>query len=440
MIADIEAVRDLLRGTYKQGADNGNWAAISRSFAHFNYIRSMGGVTLASLGDPFRTAMVHGLMPYMQTVGQLMTNMKAVKMSVKEAQLAGQVMERQTAHTLMTMNEMMDPLSTRGPVESFLANMSNIASTWNGIRLWTDGNKAVTSVITLNRLLGNATTIAEGRALKPLEKEYMAFLGIDEPTALKIADHFKKHGDTIDKVRVANTDKWVKEDGSVDSETVAVFRAALNKDVNSTIVQRSVGDIPLFAHTPTGRMLFQFKSFALASHQRVLMRGLQEDQARFIGGMIALTAMGMATVYLRAVAGNTLSKLPDFEKNPGWWVAEGFDASGVAAVAMEMSNMFEKTAGAAGVNFNPVKSALTALDEGSTQSTKTMNRDLGGMLLGPSFGLAEDVVKGYGGAAINIAKGEDVTQGQKNAMERPIPFQSFLGPRQLLRYVINPRE
>ena len=543
MITDIEAVRDLLRGTFKQGADNGNWAAFSRSLSHFNYIRSMGGVSLASLPDPIRIAMVHGLSDYMQTVPQLWRNTKGIKASVKEAKLADQVTERARAHTIMVMSEINDPLSTRGPIEAFLANMSNVASTWNGIRIWTDFNKGATSVLTQNRILGNVLTMAgtdvgptpvkpgmvrfyhgadamtgggkrwvstdpeyarnfrsqgtpkdvyyvdipkghpdevAARAwdeideqggtnmvgrynhaelpsewtsrfvplkgqrqpgkLKPDELEYMAYLGIDEVNANKIADYFRTHGETIDKVRVANTEKWLKEDGSLDNETISVYRAALNKDVNSTIVQRSVGDIPLFAHTPTGRLLFQFKSFALASHQRVLMRGLQEDQVRFLGGMIALTAMGMVTVYLRALAGGTLSKLPDFEKNPGWWIAEGFDASGTWALLMEGSNMTEKALASAGADFNPVKSAMTAFDEGSAQSTKAMNRDLFGMLAGPTVGVGEDVIKGLGGAAVNIVKGEDVTQGQKNAAERLVPFQSFLGPRQLLRYVVNPRE
>jgi hypothetical protein len=34
-------------------------------------------------------------------------------------------------------------------------------------------------------------------------------------------------------------------------------------------------------------------------------------------------------------------------------------------------------------------------------------------------------------------KGEDVTQGQKNAAERLLPFNSYLGLRQMLRYLIN---
>lgn len=37
-----------------------------------------------------------------------------------------------------------------------------------------------------------------------------------------------------------------------------------------------------------------------------------------------------------------------------------------------------------------------------------------------------------------LIDGEEITQGQKNAAERLLPLNSYLGIRQILRYVVNP--
>ncbi len=57
-----------------------------------------------------------------------------------------------------------------------------------------------------------------------------------------------------------------------------------------------VGDVPLFANTPSGRALIQFRSFALAANQRVLLRGLQEEKGKFWGGVTGMAAIG-ALIY-----------------------------------------------------------------------------------------------------------------------------------------------
>jgi hypothetical protein len=178
--------------------------------------------------------------------------------------------------------------------------------------------KSVATVMTQNRILGD---VGRFDAIKDKERAYLAFLGINRDMAERINRQFAAHGESVDGVRVANTQEWT------DEAARRAYRAAINKDVDSIIVQKSVADVPLFAHTPTGRMVLQFKSFMLASHQRVLLRGLQEDQARFVGGVLALTGVGMMITWLKAVSGGTTDKLQDIQANPGWWVAEGLRAS-----------------------------------------------------------------------------------------------------------------
>jgi hypothetical protein len=460
--ADIEALRDILRGTHDSVGQDGNFARIARAFNHVNYIRSMGEVVLSSITDPVRIAMVVGLREYMSGTRQLMTNLKAIKASVAETRLAGNALERVSGGALATITDIMDPHSTRGPIEAFLENMTNVASKWNGIRLWTDMNKAWASVLIQNRIIKNALDFDN---LKPKEKTYMHYLGIDRDMAQRIKTEFSGreagltgladpestarteallarsggerptgaisrggHGENIDGVHVANTEKWS------DREAVRTFRAALNKDLDSIIVTKSVADVPLFATTPAGRMLLQFKSFALASHQKVLIRGLQEDGSRFVGGLVAMTATGMLLTYLKAISGNRPEVQEKALTNPGWWIGEGLDRSGILSVPMELANGFEK-----GVGFNPIKSPLKAFDPEGSISQKNQNRNIAGALLGPSVGLVEDV-RTVATIPGTLSEGADVTKGQKGAAERVLPFNSYYGLRQMIRYLFNPPE
>ncbi len=424
-IGDLEAMRDMLRGTDpSNGKVEQNFKRIIRSVNHVNYLRSMGEVALASLSETVRPAMVHGLMPYMQTIGHLATNLKGIKLSVAEAKQAGNIIDGVLGHRLATLADINDPYASRGPIEAFLENMTNFASKWNGIGMLTDMQKSIASVMTQDRILKNAGSYAEA---KPVEKRYLAYMGIDQSMAERIAAQFAAHGEDANGVKVANTEKWT------DDVARRTYRAAINKDLDSIITTKGVADTPLFANTPTGRAMLQFKSFALASHQRVLLRGLQESPTRFLGGLIAMSSIGMLATWLKAVSGNRTEKLQDFAKNPGWWISEGIDKAGIFAVPMELANTFEKATG-----LNAIKTPMKAFDEGSAISQKNQNRSLMGSIAGPSAGLVDDVSSVLG-VPNQLYKGEEVTKGQKNAAERLLPFNSYLGVRQLLRYVVNPQ-
>jgi hypothetical protein len=422
-VRDIEGVRDLLRGTYKLNEWERNFGRIARVANMFNYIRSMGQVVLASLPEAYRTAMVHGLQPTMATAMKALTSRDAFRMSVNEAKLAGNIGERALSHRLATLAEIGDFYTSRGPVEKFMANMTEVASTWNGIRIWTDWAKMVASVQTQHRVLEAAGAWARD-GVNPTDRRYLAYLGIDQSMASRINAQFADHGEVADGVRVANTERWT------DLQAVRAYRAAINKDIDTQIVTRSVADIPLFANTPLGRMLFQFNSFNLASHQRVLLRAMQEGPARLVSGVVAMTSIGMAIVYLRALAGNRLDTLPDFAENPGYWLSQGLDQSGLAALPMQLANASELLTGV-----NPIKAAFTAFDKTLAGSQRLRNRNLMSVL-GPTAGLAQDV-QAVTTIPARVAKGGDVTPAQRAAAERLLPFNSYVGMRQMLRYVVN---
>lgn len=424
-IVDVEALRDLIRGTYKRRENSTNYARVARVAGTINYLRALGGVTVSSLTDVARHVMVHGLDGVMRDgIVPLISNIKAAGLSIEEARIAGAVTERTLNTRLATWADLTDPYSFSSPFEKFMENTAAGFSRVNGLVYWNDFQKSFASIITQNRILRNAV---DGAKMSKRNRNYMAYLGIDDDVAAKIAEQFQKHGSIEEGgVRVAGTDLW-------DSDPAAqwakrVYRAALNKDIDTTIITKGIGDVPLFANTPTGRLFLQFKGFALASHQRALMRGLSEDKAGFVSGMLLASTVGMMIYALKSFESN---RVEDISDNPGRWIAEGVDRSGMLALAFEANNTIEKSLGIGAYG------ALAALFPNADQDGKAsryMVRSTAAALAGPTADFIDTAVRGVS-AIRDAGTGEGLTEGDINAFRRLAPGASLPGIRSFIEYI-----
>lgn len=415
-IRDIEALRDMLRGTYLARENSTNYARVARVAGTVNYLRLMGGVTLSSLADISRHVMVHGFGNVMRDgLVPLIGNLRSFKMAVAEARLAGAVTERLLNTRLATWADLTDPYSVSSPFERFMDNTATGFSKLNGLVYWNDFHKSFASVITQNRVLRG---VGKFDGLGQREKAYLAYLGIDADMAGRIAKQFEKHGsEEAGGVRVAGSDDWD------DEWARRVYRAAINKDVDSTIITKGVGDVPLFMHTPTGRLLTQFKSFAIASHQRALMRGLQERPMGFLSGTMLAVSTGMLIYYLKSIETNR-----PMSDNPGRWIAEGLDRSGLFSIAFEVNNTVEK---AFGVGAYGALAAMFPEASQSGKSSRYLNRGMVETLAGPTAALVDTVV-----AAGNAIKpdGSGWTESEINTVKRLMPGLTLPGIRSLVEY------
>jgi hypothetical protein len=420
-VRDIEALRDMIRGTYLARENATNFARVARVAGTLNYIRVLGGVTLTSLTEVARHVMVHGLSGVMlDGLVPLMRNLKGFKMSAEEGRIAGAVTERLLNTRMATWADINDPYSVGSPFERFMDNTAAGFSRLNGLVYWTDFQKSFASVVTQNRVLrgsGNYTGIGKR------EKAYLAFLGIDEGMAARIQRQFDKHGTIEDGgIRVAHTDDW---DDEVARRT---YRAAIIKDVESIVVTKGVGDVPLFAHTPTGRMLLQFKGFAMASHQRALMRGLQERPMGFVAGTMMATTVGMMVYWLKSMEAN---RAEDISDNPGRWIAEGLDRSGMFSIAFEANNTVEK---AFGIGAYGAFAKLFPEADQSGKASKYLQRGVVESLMGPTGALVDGIV-----AAGNAMKPDGQwSEGEINSIKRMLPGATLPGIRSLVEYVGMP--
>lgn len=417
-IRDLQALRDMIRGSYLAQENATNFARVARVAGTVNYLRLMGGVVLSSLADVARHVMVHGLSGVMTDgLVPLIRNTRGFRMSVAEARTAGAVSERLLNTRLATWADITDPYSVSSPFERFMDNAAAGFSRLNGLVYWNDFQKSFASVITQNRVLKG---VGNYGGLREKERAYLAFLGIDRDMAARIARQFERHGTVEDgDIRVAHTDDW---DDEIARRT---YRAAINKDVDSTIVTKGVGDVPLFMSTPTGRLLGQFKSFALASHQRALMRGLQERPMGFVAGTMFAATVGMFIYWLKSVEAN---RQDDISDNPGRWIAEGLDRSGIFSIAFEANNTVEKAFGIGAYG------ALAAMFPGSEQTGKASRyatRSVTEALVGPTGSLLDNLVR----AGNSIKGGEPWSEGEIRNAYRLAPGATLPGIRSFSEFI-----
>jgi hypothetical protein len=407
-VRDIEAMRDLIRGTYRHSDwDNpsSTFTRVNRTARDFRYMALMGGVTVSSFPDVARPVMVHGLYrTFRSGWAPFVTNLRGRAMSRAEAKLAGQVTETILQSRVAALAELADPYAQGTAFERFISNTSRVFGNLTLLNYWNNTMKEIASAVTMTRVLDISKGLKKADAK---DRAYLNFIGIDESMAERIAKQFRKHGETIGAVKVAHTEAWD------DDVAVRAFRAALNKDVDSTVVTPGVGDKPLWMNTELGKSVGQFKSFMFAANQRVMLRAGQRQDRGALSGMMMMIGLG-AMVYWAKTMLHDPSKLSD---DPRVWLAEGIDRSGIIPVMMEANNISEK------VGFPLTFRALT----GGGVASRYASRSLPETLLGPSLGQVTDVALTLRAIFNGEASDQDIA-----AFRRLLPFQNLFYLRPLL--------
>jgi len=422
-VKNLSAFRDMIRGTYRAADEASDWSKVTRAALTWNYIRLLGGVTLASLTDASRFVAVHGVRATMrEALPALVKGVKAAKISRADAKALGAVTERVLQSRLASLADLNDPYAYGSRFERFLSNASNAFSRATGLGWWNDTLKSVASIMTQNRMMRNAL---DWHGSDKAERAYMAYLGIDEDMAQRIAAQFRKHGLEEDGIYGANVSAWD------DEAAVRAWGAALNKDVDRTIITKGVSDTPLWMKSNWGKLIMQFKSFGLASHQRVLIAGLQERPHRLAEMMVMSSALGMLVGYAKYLERGDIDEANRLLDNPGLWVAEGLDRSGILSIPFEISNTAEKL-GMPG--FVTAAQKIAGDADAGGQASRYASRGKLGAVLGPSAGLFEDIAQ----IAQQLAEG-DLKKSGSNAIIRQIPGATLPIARTAIHVGIKPK-
>ena len=337
VLNDLEAAVELLRGTYGLPSNPHHWTSVAlRSMKHYNALTMLTGFA-AAIPDVARVIMTSGIQRGFRTQFEMLT--EAVigngiyKMGKKEAQSFGEAVDMITNQRAMLFADMpSDMFGFVNKLESTMGKTSQFNFMYiNMMSRWTEMAKGMASVTIGSRILEDSIKWGKG-TLTDKWKTALASSGIDEQMAKRIAVQFEEHGTKTKHNFMANSSEWT------DEAAKKAFGAALNKDINITIVTPGKGDTALWMSTELGSTLTQFKKFAMAASQRILLRGMQERDADFLFGSMLLLGSGMLIdgVYHKYRFNRDYSKVPMAEK-----ILNGFDRSGLAGIYADVNKAIE---------------------------------------------------------------------------------------------------
>lgn len=421
VLRDLKGMNDRLRGTYALPTNpDGIVSRGARAVVSLNYLRLLGGMTLSAIPDLARIVMVHGLTrTFRDGFVPMIKNFNTIALARAEAQRAGTALDWLMDTRTMAMADLMEDYGRHSGPERLVKGATANFGIVSLMAPWNSALKQFSSLITINKVLGNAETLAKGGELSPGDLEAMASLNIDANMARRIWETFEAGGGVKDSGSyIPNTQTWgdgLEGEARANARTAADALLGAIKIETDRVIVTPGQEKPLMTSTELGRVFFQFKSFALASTQRTLVAGLQQRDAAVINGAMLALSLGALTYYVKeTAAGRDIASLTD---DPEVWAAEAFDRSGLAGWFMEANNIAEKaTRGTVGL------SALTG-----KQLSRYASRNAAGALLGPTFGATADFLQATG----NLAAG-DFRASDTRAVRRLLPYQNLFYVRQLL--------
>lgn len=438
---DLHAIVQLLRNTYGIPKNpNSSLVQASVALRSFNYLVDGGTFWLSSLPDLMRPIMVAGTRRVWGTgIRNLIQDWETVKLNGDEALLAG------TAADLIQNRRVREGYDLEGyghggKAVRLTRRLADDFSTVNGlaihntyIKRWAAtimGQRIVDfSQIVATRLDHTGQEVSE-RTFKEAIHE-LARVKIDREIAERIWLEVRdKPLSPSGRLRVLDTVRWR------DSYAREVFRASLRSSVDATINTPKIGDRPLLMSRELGRFIFQYKSFAFASTMQTLVPGLQRmSQSWAIGASIGI-GLGIASTYLKAVAGGFENKLPDIRTEYGlmWHIRNGVDRAGFTGIMADVNSwMGYATRG----RFYPGG----LLPGGEDWSYRYGGRNVISETLGPSVSTMQDFGKLTGGLYGLMVRGEQPARRHWNALKRNIITQNhFLLNRTMWQPLIDASE
>ena len=336
VLTDLEASIELIRGTYGLPSNPHAWSSVAmRTAKHYNALTMLTGFA-AAIPDVARTVMTSGIKRGFKTQFEMFSNFldggTIFKMGKKEAQSFGEAVDMVTGQRAMLFADVGDMFGLASKLESGVGKASAFNFMYvNLMSRWTEMAKSMASVTIGSRIIEDSIKWSKGK-LTDKWKTALSTSGINQDMARRIANQFEKHGEKTKHNFMANTAKWE------DAQAVDAFGAALNKDINITIVTPGLGDTPLFMSTELGALLTQFKKFAIGANQRMLMRGMQEGDIDFLFGSMLLVGSGMIIdkIYHEFRFNRDYSKVPFTTK-----LLNAFDRSGIAGIYTDINKAIE---------------------------------------------------------------------------------------------------
>lgn len=412
-LATIEAMWRILDGSYRSSGIDPDSKIGKALYAlrSLNTMRLLGGVLISSLGDTFIQA-IRGNMGeiFKIAASKHLKTPEGVRLSRQEARNLRLSLEAIRSGRMMDNLMIGDPYATGSNFNRMMNSGINAFFRGTGISYWNDIQQEVAAMAVQNRLMKTARKVADGKKLTKAEAEEAAFLGLNRTNLREIAKLQKQHGFEEAGHTFSGINNWGN------SELQNAYRAAIGKHVRSTVIQRGIGDMPLYANTVEGKTLFQFMGFAMAAHTKLLVSGIQQADQKALIGMMGMVGMGYFIEYLKAVEAGR--ELDDFDT----LTVNAIDRSGVVSMLMYANNLMDS----AGIG------ARAALN-GGNPGYPTGGDQFVKSLLGPMAGTVSTATQLSSNTIKSLFTDKRFTKKDLNRLRQLLPFQNVI----LLRHILD---
>ena len=408
MRKDLVRLRDRILGTAGI-ADNPDsfWVRAGQSMRQYNFIGLLGSMTISAIPDIARPVMQHGLRPWARGLANLAGHWGTTRIARQQLKAAGIGLEMVLNTRASSLAELTDLYARKTLFERGLRAASDQFSVWTLMAPWNNALKSFAGIVASDEFLRVATKAAAGKASKR-EIAKLARAGIDDDMAKIIGQAFEQFGDVTDGVRLPNAQHWPRA-------AREAYLAAIAKDVDSVIITPGAADRPGFMDHEFGKLAGQFKSFAFAANNRLMISGLQQRDMAAASGALMMIALGMASHGIREKL-----KGKEVEMDPAKLLVEGIDRSGITGLLFDVNNTMGKIGGPS------VQKLL------GTESKRYASRGAIGALFGPSVDRIDDLTHlagEYGGAV--TGEGE-ITAKTIERTRKLLPFQNLFYLRAIL--------
>ena len=417
IIRDLEAARDLIRGSYGLADDpQRSFSRGIRIMKQWNSWTMLTG-TLAAFPDLARVLSTSGIERGFRTSLDILFNgldKETRKLIMKQTNLAGEGLDLAFSSRALSMYDLENAFGVFSKLEKATSKTSSIYFTYiNMMNGWNTLMKGWASVVNGTRIIEVAEEWVTKGKISKVNLAKMQNAGINKESARVIWEQYQKHGlgpkakkADWKESRLAQIDEWDDEARAVGE----IFNKALSKDLRMTIVTPSKGEVPLWFNTELGGVVVQFKKFAWAATNKMMMRGLQEKDMNFLGGLLLLLAAGATVDSIRT---NAFDR--SYRKKPfGDKLVNAFDRSGIAGILGDVNNVIERATDNT-IGFRPM---LGAGRPYSSYTTKNFMQGFG--VLGPTssqIGTIQDIMFDWGKGTHNHYTARNV--------RRLIPFQNI---------------
>lgn len=369
---NLETVIGRLRHNWGLPSDPDGMAyRMAKVVMNLNVLRFMGGVTIASVPDVARPVMRYGLTrTFRDGWLPLVTNLKQIKISAREARLAGVGIDAYTssrAYSLLDVTQDMGRGSRfeRG-VEFATQKMGVVAA----FSYWTDAMKGITSAIAIPKITDSIAEVATKEKPSPEAIQFLAQNGIGPAEVDAIWKQLSsgEGGLHVNGVWLPNTESWTDEGAK------RTFRQMLAREVNNTITTPGVERPAWTNATTAGKLVSQFKSFSFSSTYKTSLAGLQQRDMAFVNGTMVSLALGALSYYLYGVSrgGDAYDRMQ--KASYAAWADQATQRSGIMSVMGLGQDLLSRI---------PVTAPYSTFSGGRT--IKRGGDDLVGALFGPSF-------------------------------------------------------